>query len=204
MKQYIYQMIILAVSTCLWSCQDDDPTPTVVEEPDWKLELVENDPEPEWEMPESGIYQFSMTGIMKLSDFLEGYADETDEVSAFIGNECRGVVKAQEYNGEKLFFLYIRGNSAEKQKVTLKYYSAKNKKLYVCNELFDFVQNGTYGKISDPAIPPFEESGKYPGNDRYCGPDRVTAFRTARQRYSGCLCRRRMPGCRDFGRNGWT
>ena len=36
--------------------QDDDPTPTVVEEPDWKLELVENDPEPEWEMPESGIY----------------------------------------------------------------------------------------------------------------------------------------------------
>ncbi len=29
--------------------QDDDPTPTVVEEPDWKLELVENDPEPEWE-----------------------------------------------------------------------------------------------------------------------------------------------------------
>ena len=24
--------------------QDDDPTPTVVEEPDWKLELVENDP----------------------------------------------------------------------------------------------------------------------------------------------------------------
>ena len=49
--------MILAVSTCLWSCQDDDPKPTVVEEPDWKLELVENDPEPEWEMPESGIYQ---------------------------------------------------------------------------------------------------------------------------------------------------
>ena len=39
--------------------QDDDPTPTVVEEPDWKLELVENDPEPEWEMPESGIYKAS-------------------------------------------------------------------------------------------------------------------------------------------------
>lgn len=205
MKQYIYQMMILAVSTCLWSCQDDDPKPTVVEEPDWKLELVENDPEPEWEMPESGIYQFSMTGIMKLSDFLEGYADETDEVSAFIGNECRGVVKAQEYNGEKLFFLYIRGNSAETQKVTLKYYSAKNKKLYVCNELFDFVQNGTYGKISDPAIPPFEESRKVPGSDEcHCGFSRVTAFRTTRQRYSGSLRRRRMPGCRDVDRNRWA
>lgn len=103
-----------------------------------------------------------MTAILKLTDFLERYADEADEVAAFIGNECRGVVKVQEYNGEKLFFLYIRGNSTEVQKVTLKYYSVKNKKLYVCNELFDFTQNGTYGKISEPATPPFEEYGKYP------------------------------------------
>lgn len=163
MKQYIYYMMILAASTCLWSCQDDEPTePTIVEEPEWKLDLVENDPLPEWETPESGIYQFSMTGIIKLSDFLAKYADEADEVSAFIGNECRGVVKSQDYNGEKLFFLYIRGNSSETKKVTLKYYSAKNKKQYVCNELFDFVQNDSYGKLSEPAIPPFEESGKYP------------------------------------------
>lgn len=162
MKQYIYYMMILAASTCLWGCQDDEPAPTVVTEPKWELDLVENDPEPEWDMPESGIYQFSMTGILKLSDFLEGYADEADEVCAFIGNECRGVVNAQTYNGERLFFLYIRGNSAEREKVTLKYYSVKNKKLYVCNDLFEFEQNGTYGKISEPAIPPFEESGKYP------------------------------------------
>ena len=163
MKQYIYYMMILAASTCLWSCQDDEPAgPTVVEEPEWKLDLVEDDPLPEWETPESGIYQFSMTGIIKLSDFLAEYADDADEVSAFIGNECRGVVKAQDYNGEKLFFLYIRGNSSETKKVTLKYYSAKNKKQYVCNELFDFEQNGSYGKLSEPAVPPFEESGKYP------------------------------------------
>lgn len=162
MKQYIYYMMILAASTCLWGCQDDEPGPTVVTEPKWELDLVENDPEPEWDMPESGIYQFSMTGILKLSDFLEEYADDADEVSAFIGNECRGIVQAQAYNGERLFFLHIRGNSAEREKVTLKYYSAKNKKLYVCNDLFEFAQNGTYGKISKPAIPPFEESGKYP------------------------------------------
>lgn len=166
MRTYTYYIIFfLVVSTFLLSCQDEQPTePTVVEKPEWKLDLVEDDPKPDWEtqLPESGIYQFSMTGIIQLSDFLEEYADEADEVSAFIGDECRGIINAREYNGKRLFFLYIRGNSSETQKVTLKYYSMKNKKLYVCNELFDFEQNGMYGKISEPAVPPFEESGKYP------------------------------------------
>ena len=72
------------------------------------------------------------------------------------------MVRSQVYEGERLFFLYIRGNASETQKVTLKYYSAKNKKLYVCNELFEFEQNGSYGKLSEPIVPPFEEAGKYP------------------------------------------
>lgn len=133
----------------------------MVPEPKWELDLVEDEPVPAWKAPESGIYQFSMTAIIRLSDFLEKYADPADEISAFVGDECRGIATVQE-NGTKLFFLYIRGNSGEAQKVTLKYYSAKNKKTYVCPDFLVFEQNGTYGKVSDPAVPPFEESGKYP------------------------------------------
>ena len=51
-------------------------------------------------------------------------------------------------------------------------------KLYVCNELFDFVQNGTYGKfpISYSSVRRIREvSGS---DESRCGPDRVTAFRT--------------------------
>lgn len=44
----------------------------------------------------------------------------------------------------------------------MKYYSAKNKTTYTCRDFLVFEQNGTYGKVSDPAVPPFEESGKYP------------------------------------------
>lgn len=161
MKSVIFYMILMAASTCLWGCGSDEPGPAVVPEPKWELDLVEDEPVPAWKAPESGIYQFSMTAIIRLSDFLEKYADPADEISAFVGDECRGIATVQE-NGTKLFFLYIRGNSGEAQKVTLKYYSAKNKKTYVCPDFLVFEQNGTYGKVSDPAVPPFEESGKYP------------------------------------------
>lgn len=161
MRNVIQYMIVLAASTFLWGCGSDEPGPVVVPEPKWELDLVENEPAPTWEAPGSGIYQFSMTAIIRLSDFLEKYADPKDEVSAFVGNECRGIATVQD-NGKKLFFLYIRGNEGEAQKVTLKYYSVKNKKTYTCQDFLVFEQNGTYGKVSDPAIPPFEESGKYP------------------------------------------
>jgi len=160
MRNVIHYMIILAASAFLWGCSDE-PGPKVVPEPEWELDLVENEPAPQWKAPESGIYQFSMTAIIRLSGFLEKYADPKDEISAFVGDECRGIATVQD-NGKKLFFLYIRGNEGEVQKVTLKYYSAKNKKTYTCRDFLVFEQNGTYGKVSDPAVPPFEESGKYP------------------------------------------
>ena len=162
MKSVINYVILFAVSTMGWSCKSDEPGPVTVPEPEWKLDLVENEPAPTWNTPGSGIYQFSMTAIIRLSEFLETYADANDEISAFVGDECRGIATVKENNGVKLFFLYIRGNSAEAQKVTLKYYSAKNKKTYVCQNLLEFEQNGTYGKVTKPAVPPFEESGKYP------------------------------------------
>lgn len=118
MKSVIFYMILMAASTCLWGCGSDEPGPAVVPEPKWELDLVEDEPVPAWKAPESGIYQFSMTAIIRLSDFLEKYADPADEISAFVGDECRGIATVQE-NGTKLFFLYIRGNSGEAQKVTL-------------------------------------------------------------------------------------
>ena len=163
MKKIINYVILLTVSTLLWNCKSEEPGPQVVPEPTtWELNLVENEPQPSWEPPASGVYQFSMTAIIRLSDFLETYADAGDEISAFVADECRGITKGIDTNGRSLYFLHIRGNSPEKQRVTLKYYSVRNKKTYVCRDLLEFTQNGTYGKASEPAIPPFEESGKYP------------------------------------------
>jgi len=168
MKHIISYIILIAASTILWSCgkSDDDngggTTPVKVEEPTWTVDLSGTESAPTtWVTPSSGVYQYSMTAIITLSDFLAGYADSGDQVSAFIGSECRGIAKPQTVNGKTLFFLYIRGNSAETQKVSLKYYSAKNKITYTCANVVEFTQNGTYGQASAPAVPPFEESGKY-------------------------------------------
>jgi len=166
MKHIISYIILIIVFTFMWSCSKSDDngstTPVQVDEPTWNIDLSGSETAPtSWSTPSSGIYQFSMTAIIKLSDFLEDYADSGDMLSAFIGNDCRGIAKPQIVNGKSIFFLYIRGNSAETQKVSFKYYSAKNKITYTCANVVDFTQNATYGQASNPAVPPFEESGKY-------------------------------------------
>jgi hypothetical protein len=184
MKHILYFMILFAGSTLLWNCdKSDEPTtpvtpvtpsktdtvptnpdtiPVVVNEPTWTVDLTGTETTaPTWQAPAGGVYQYSMTAIIGLSDFLQSYADNGDIISAFIGNECRGVASPQSVDGKSLFFLYIRGNASETQKITLKYYSVKNKITYTCADLMSFTQNGTYGKASEPAVPPFEESGKY-------------------------------------------
>ena len=70
MRNVIHYVIILGASTFLWGCTDE-PGPKVVPEPKWELDLVEDEPDPAWNAPESGIYQFSMTAIIRLSEFLE-------------------------------------------------------------------------------------------------------------------------------------
>lgn len=130
--------------------------------PDWKLDLMSDESAPQWSEPANGIFQFSMTAIIRLSDYLEKYADDADQVAAFIGDECRGTGSVETNGDQKLFFIYIKGNNSETGKVTLKYYSAKNKKTYICENLFDFVQNDHYGTAEFPEIAPFDLSGKYP------------------------------------------
>ncbi|WP_455586609.1 hypothetical protein [Bacteroides sp.] len=145
--------------------------------PDWKLNLMSDEAAPQWTQPDKGIFQFSMTAIVRLSDYLETYADDADQVAAFIGDECRGVGSVEVSNGHKLFFLYIKGNNAETEKVSLKYYSAKNKKMYTCKELLEFEQNSYYGTVETPEIAPFDLSGKYPRymNATVVMPDNFTA-----------------------------
>lgn len=175
-----------AIALALSSCSEDDivyktfpapdwtvvtnytqsPTWTVTEEnsevPQWELDMKGNDETPQWSKPDEGMYQFSMTAVIRLSEFLERYADENDRIAAFIGNECRGIATPQNVDGAKLYFLYIKGNTSDTEKITLGYYSAGNKKMYSCDRLLDFEQNGVYGSANAPEMPPFDLTGKYP------------------------------------------
>lgn len=161
---YFLTILSLAALALLPGCHDDpEPAPTPVDRPQWSIDYTGQDTEPTWtdEVPQSGKYQFSMTASVTLSDYLERFADDRDIIAAFVGDECRGAVKSQVYEGERLFLLHIRGG-VESRKVSLKYYSARNRRIYQCRELFDFEPNESYGSLTQPAAPPFDESAKYP------------------------------------------
>ncbi|WP_455584083.1 hypothetical protein [Bacteroides sp.] len=145
----------------------DAPNWSVVEQgtataPEWQLNLAGSDEQPMWEKTDAGDFQFSMAAVIGLSDFLEKYAAEGDQLAAFIGDECRGIGTPEIVKNKKTYFIYIRGNNSEAHQVTLKYYSAENNTIYQCKDLFRFTQNGVYGTAAHPEIPSFELSGKYP------------------------------------------
>lgn len=128
--------------------------------PDWKIDLSAKDKSPEWNMIDDGTDQYSMTAIIRLSDFMERYEDESDCLAAFIGNECRGVAVAKRVEEHKLYFLYIKGNNGEPP-VSLKYYSAKNNRIYELRNVYEFFQNASYGTVSAPETVEFESNTPY-------------------------------------------
>lgn len=144
------------VEAPLWKVEDSGTDG----KPVWEINMAVNDKRPDWNVVDDSNLQYSMTVIFRLSDFLEKYISEDDCIAAFISGECRGKATVQELGGHKLFFLYIKGNNGEPP-VSLKYYSARNKRLYELDELYPFSQNSEYGTVSQPEVIYFEQVTKY-------------------------------------------
>lgn len=127
--------------------------------PAWKLDLSADDAAPDWKAVDNASHQYSMTAIIRLSDFLIQFAHPDDRLAAFIDNECRGVATGESVNGVTLYFLYIKGNSAD-HPVSLKYYSAANKRIYELDKVYKFVQNAIHGTTVEPDVVAFEKDSK--------------------------------------------
>ncbi|MGM9804813.1 MAG: hypothetical protein ACI308_11645 [Muribaculaceae bacterium] len=131
--------------------------------PQWQPSFAGNDAAPAWTDPDKTVYPTSMTAVVRLTPILELYADDADQMAAFIGNECRGVATTVVNNGVKLFFIQIKGSSSENGNVELRYYSNANSRTYnsVAADL-PYEINKIYGTVDAPAYPDFELSGPYP------------------------------------------
>lgn len=130
------------------------------EQPDWHIDLRGDDEPPAWHAADDGTLQYSMTAVLRLSDFLRPYEHPGDRLAAFIDNECRGVATAEGADGAKLYFLHIKGNNGDNP-VTLRYYSAANRRLYELPAAYDFFQNEEHGTASNPEVAPFEQATPY-------------------------------------------
>ena len=124
------------------------------------LSLVGNKSQPTWQAPAEYDLSTSMTVILKVSltpSFTEAQVEAAnyqrsadDLVAAFEGETCLGVgeYKAQ-YNA---YWLYIDAPQ-NGDKVTIRYYSAALKNIFVATEALVYSSHGMIGSISEPYTP---------------------------------------------------
>lgn len=104
----------------------------------------------------TGKHPLKMTACVALPQNIVRQAVADDVMAAFVGNECRGVAKAEPTdNGSYVFKMEINGSMGVEEAVTLKYYSTKNSYLYLADKAFSFVGGSSYGTAVEPRIPTF-------------------------------------------------
>ena len=119
---------------------------------------------PEWVAPEDYDYTSSMTAVIRVdlkaqypTPAAEWQLSDQDMLAAFIGDECLGVASPD----DGYFYLYIAsptsnsdsGLTGEAGLISLRYYSAHYKNLFVAKDAFPFVNDAQQGTYTAPFVP---------------------------------------------------
>ena len=102
-----------------------------------------------------GDFQYDMTVIVSLELDEATITDLSNyEIAAFCGNECRGVVSANDIldtGTAQVGYLRVRSNSSSGENITFKVYNkSEQKELNVQNAKVTFSNNATQGTPSSP------------------------------------------------------
>lgn len=102
-----------------------------------------------------GDFQYDMTVIVSLELDEATITDLSNyEIAAFCGNECRGVVSANDIldtGTTQVGYLRVRSNSSSGENITFKVYNkSEQKELNVQNTKITFSNNATQGAPSSP------------------------------------------------------
>lgn len=110
------------------------PTGNTYENPGWKSVAI------------SGDYAYTMTAVFELPAELKAKASSDDLMAAFVGDECRGVVKAI----DGVFLLTVIGTGNESTNVTFRYWNASDHSLYESLFSIPFTSDRVYGVVDNP------------------------------------------------------
>jgi hypothetical protein len=105
---------------------------------------------PEWKQDTSGRYPASMTAVLALPNSLAAAVLESDQLAAFVNDECRGIGTVEKVNTQNLFFVMIHGMPDETSKVKFKYYSTKTSFMYESKDTLNFLIDAVYGTAQNP------------------------------------------------------
>ncbi len=112
---------------------------------------------PTWTVSDTTDLESTMTVTGSLPTALRTTADTSDLVAVFSENTCWGVTSVQFIDAVPYFFLYInRPRSAthtSSVSLTMRYYSAKTRYIFVQQDVFEFVVDGYLGTIESPFTP---------------------------------------------------
>jgi hypothetical protein len=134
MKKQIGLAILVAL--LLAACQKDHTGPRV--------------PPPSWQADQSGQYPVTMSAVVQLSADLAKHMQASDQIGAFVGEECRGTGTIVALDTTQVFFLLIHGTAAEQSPIQFKYYSAWGSHLYETEPFLPFQADGHYGSVDAP------------------------------------------------------
>jgi gliding motility-associated-like protein len=96
-------------------------------------------------------FQYQMTVTSKANIACVDLADTTNYIAAFVGTQCRGIVKAKTAVGiNKLGLLTIKSNVVSGEKVTFQIYKASNNTVFNVLDSLLFVQGTQHGTLSNP------------------------------------------------------
>lgn len=130
----IYIIVLLCAACTLLSCQKDTETFTQYPAPSWTVETAN--------------YNGNMTAVVTIPDNLKHYIKPEDQLAAFVDDKCRGVGTL--LNG--VFFVTIKGSASEQSLVTFRYYSSRNKYMYVTDAFLAFDIDAVLGSIDEPEV----------------------------------------------------
>ncbi len=157
MKSKLFILISCAL-LILSGCKTEEPETGKTTSP---VSIGSNLSTPSWTVPGDYDYSSSLTAIVK-TDLTLSFPDsreaeqaipsEDDVLAAFMGDECVG--KGTLVDG--LFFLYVsKPDSTDIDQVTLRYYNARLKNIFISPDVFRYVNDAQYGSVKEPLMPIF-------------------------------------------------
>jgi len=98
-------------------------------------------------------YQYQMTMTIKANEACVDLADTNNYVAAFVGAQCRGVVKTRTTVGlNKLALLTIKSNAVSGEKVKFQFYKASNNTVLNVLDSTIFAQGSQQGALANPIV----------------------------------------------------
>jgi len=112
---------------------------------------------PNWVLVKKELYPYSMTAVIKIDDAVNKNINITDQLGAFVGNECRGKGIQVTNNGSTLFYVQIHGTASEQSDLKFQYYNAKSGYMYYSTQPVSFTVDDNIGSADNPWVIPLKQ-----------------------------------------------